>query len=59
MAESRPTADALARSAAILFERLRELDRYDPAGAAQIRAAIAGEVRGWWQRNDVPAVVQP
>ena len=50
---------AIARTFAGAFVALRSLERVDPAAAAAIRATIAEEVRGWWQRNDVPAGVQP
>ena len=53
----RPSADVLTRSAAILFERLRELERYDPDGAAQLRAVIAAEVQRWYARDAVPLEV--
>lgn len=38
-------ATALAGSVRILFERLAELDRTDPAGVAQVVAAIAAHLR--------------
>ena len=54
MADHPISADVLTRSFAIAFERLRELERYDPAGAAQLRATIAGEVQRWYARDAVP-----
>lgn len=59
MAADRPpvTADVLARSFAIAFERLRELERRDPAGAAQLRAVIAAEVQRWHALDAVPLEV--
>ena len=62
MADRIPTdlrAAAIRRTFAGAFAALRELERESPTEAASIRAAIAEEVRGWWQRNEVPAGVQP
>jgi hypothetical protein len=52
--QPRVTADLLARSFSISFERLRELDRRDPVGAANLRSTIAAEVQRWHQRDAVP-----
>lgn len=47
-------AEILARSFAISFDRLRELERIDPVGAANLRATIAAEVGRWFARDAVP-----
>lgn len=57
MPADRPPAEVLARSFAIAFERLRELERYDPVGAAGLRATIAAEVGRWYARDAVPMEV--
>lgn len=40
-------ATALAGSARVLFERIRELDKIDPTAADRIASAIAAHLRAW------------
>lgn len=47
---------AIKRTFAGVFAALRELERDDPAAAAEIRAWVAGEVQGWLRRDAVPLV---
>jgi hypothetical protein len=51
------TAEKLGRRAALVFADLRELEKTDPAGAANLRATIAGEVQRWHALDAVPLEV--